>query len=136
MNAYASATAAFLAAMLSNVPTAGNAASPQIDGVVRQEIAKCWNPATAEQHYVVMVRFELNRDGSLATGPTVVDSKPSGVPDAAIRAVLRAVRECTPLKLPSEAYDSWRNVEIKFQTQPLPQPQYPGRPFGASAWPQ
>lgn len=100
-----------------------------VDGMVRQAISKCWTLPAESGPQVITVQFELNRDGSLVGSPAILDSQPPA-PDASIQAALRAIRKCTPIALPPELYDYWRNVVIRFVAQA------PGRPFGASAWPQ
>jgi TonB family protein len=119
-----------LLAVLFAAPQAAQAASSraEVDQLVWQGIAKCWAPL-AEGAHVVRVQFELNRDGSLAGAPVVLEARPAAS-GTAVEAAIKAVRDCTPIALPPEAYDYWRYVTIRFDAS------IPGRPFGASAWPQ
>ena len=115
-------------ALLAASPAAVAAGDPRIDGMVHREIAKCWSLPPSDTPYVVTVRFELGRDGSLASGPAVVAATPSNTPDIAVQAALRAVRRCTPIALPAESYEYWRQVEIKFAAEVK-------RPFGSTVSP-
>jgi colicin import membrane protein len=68
----------------------------------------------------VTVRFALNQDGTLAGDPTVL---PGDAHDALFRpmaeSALRAVRACTPLRLPAARYELWRDVEITFDPREM-----------------
>ena len=89
-----------------------------IDNAVREQISQCWSPpvGASGDNNVVRVRFTLNADGSLSDGPTV-DS--GGAPRAFADAAARAVRRCSPLKLPADAYDYWRQVDIRFDPKDM-----------------
>lgn len=90
-----------------------------IDNAVREQVSQCWSPpvgASAGDNLIVRVRFTLNADGTLQDGPTV-DS--GSAPRAFADAAARAVRRCAPLKLPPEAYDYWRSVDIRFDPKDM-----------------
>jgi len=98
---------------------------PQVAASLRQAVARQLKPhwvapqgAEADQ-LVTILRFSLNRDGSLAGRPTVVDQ--SGV-TAANRAqqarhaeqAVRAVQLAAPFDLPEEYYAQWKTVTSRF----------------------
>ena len=100
-------------------------AGPQVAASLRQAVARQLKPhwvapqgAEADQ-LVTILRFSLNRDGSLAGRPTVVDQ--SGV-TAANRAqqarhaeqAVRAVQLAAPFDLPEEYYAQWKTVTSRF----------------------
>ncbi|MCA1662541.1 MAG: hypothetical protein LC648_10520 [Novosphingobium sp.] len=100
-------------------------AGPQVAASLRQAVARQLKPhwvapqgAEADQ-LVTILRFSLNRDGSLAGRPTVVDQ--SGV-TAANRAqqarhaeqAVRAVQLAAPFDLPEEFYAQWKTVTSRF----------------------
>lgn len=90
-----------------------------IDNAVREQVSQCWSPpigGVAGESMIVRVKFTLNSDGSLSGQPSV-DSM--GASRAAADAALRAVRRCSPLKLPAEAYDYWRSVDIRFDPKDM-----------------
>jgi hypothetical protein len=63
---------------------------------------------------IATVRFKLNRGGSLADVPSVVKPATDPLSQAANESALRAVRQCTPLKLPADRYEVWKEVEVTF----------------------
>jgi colicin import membrane protein len=93
-----------------------------IDNAVREQVMQCWNPpigAANDGSLAVRVKFSLNADGSLSDGPTVVNSSSNPAFRAAAGAATRAVQRCSPLKLPPESYDYWRQVNINFDPRDM-----------------
>ncbi|MFC7051744.1 cell envelope integrity protein TolA [Hansschlegelia quercus] len=93
-----------------------------IDNAVREQVMQCWNPpvgAASDGSLAVRVQFTLNADGSLSGGPTVTNSSSNPAFRAAAGAATRAVQRCAPLKLPPEAYDYWRQVNINFDPKDM-----------------
>ncbi|MBB3971501.1 cell envelope integrity protein TolA [Hansschlegelia beijingensis] len=93
-----------------------------IDNAVREQVMQCWNPpfgASSDGSLAVRVHFTLNADGSLSGGPEVMNSSSNPAFRAAADAATRAVRRCSPLKLPAEAYDYWRQVNINFDPKDM-----------------
>ncbi|GLK69341.1 cell envelope integrity protein TolA [Hansschlegelia plantiphila] len=93
-----------------------------IDNAVREQVMQCWNPpvgATGDGSLAVKVQFTLNADGTLSGGPTVMNSSSNPAFRAAAGAATRAVQRCSPLKLPADAYDYWRQVNINFDPKDM-----------------
>lgn len=100
-------------------------AGPQVAASLRQAVARQLKPhwvapqgAEADQ-LVTILRFSLNRDGSLAGRPTVVGQ--SGVTDANrpqqgrhAEQAIRAVQLAAPFDLPDEFYGQWKTVTSRF----------------------
>lgn len=93
-----------------------------IEGMMREQISPCWNPpigAAGAEDMKVTIRFQLNSDGTLDGEPSVVQWQSSAGFQAAADSALRAVRRCSPLHLPAEAYDYWRDVQINFDPKDM-----------------
>lgn len=92
-----------------------------IQGLIRDQVGECWNPPMAGpgEDLKVRVRFQLGPDGTL-TGNPVVTARPSGsYSQAAADSATRAIRRCSPLKLPAQFYDYWKEVEITFDPREM-----------------
>jgi outer membrane biosynthesis protein TonB len=91
---------------------------------ISRQITPCWNIPVAAQG-IGGLRVELNivmgPDGSIQT-VVPVDAARMGQ-DPVFRAfaesAVRAVRACSPLKLPPESYQVWRNIIFNFDPQRL-----------------
>jgi colicin import membrane protein len=94
----------------------------KIVAMLRYQLYRCWTPPVGMvSGPPVTVSFALNQDGTLAGDPTV---RPGDQHDALFRpmaeSALRAVRACTPLRLPAAHYEFWREVEITFDPREMP----------------
>lgn len=88
---------------------------------LNQEISRQLKPywraptgADADQ-LVTILRWRLNRDGTIASGPELVSQSgktASNAPqqDLHVEAAIRAVKAAAPFKLPPEYYDYWKTV--------------------------
>jgi len=88
----------------------------EIDAL-RAQLMGCWNPpvGVAEaKDLIVVVRFALNRDGSVSGDPMVVNRGNNALFQIAAESATRAVRRCQPFRLPPSKYEAWRDVEVKF----------------------
>lgn len=85
---------------------------------LRARLAQLWTvPAGAKnpEELVVRVRFQLNRDGTVAGRPTVLTAGSSPLFQASSNSAVRAIMEGQPFKmLRAEHYDAWKEVEITF----------------------
>ena len=86
---------------------------------VKHQLMRCWVPPAgipAGTMLLVKVRFELNRDGTLARDPVVLPVNSGDLQNAqfqpAAKSALRAVRACTPLRLPAAQYEIWKEVVV------------------------
>ncbi len=93
----------------------GNTASLQ--AALRRQIGYCWRgieDLPREDQIDVVLRVELNRDGSLASNVDLISpsSRPIGRSGLAVDLALRAVRKCAPYKLPEDDYDQWKLIDV------------------------
>jgi outer membrane biosynthesis protein TonB len=102
-----------LGAPAANAPTLSQ---NEIDAL-RAQLMTCWNPPVGvadAKDLIVIVRFALNRDGSVSGEPTVVNRDANALFQVAAESATRAVRRCQPFRLPAAKYEAWRDVEVKF----------------------
>ncbi len=90
--------------------------------MVEKQIYRCWIvPVGAKGigKMKVVVRFSVDPDGSVRR-PRVVDGE-RFARDPVFRIVaesaMRAVRQCSPLRLPRESYAQWRDIEMNFDLE-------------------
>ncbi|TRD02930.1 MULTISPECIES: cell envelope integrity protein TolA [unclassified Mesorhizobium] len=91
------------------------AVTRDIHDYLMKAIQTCWAvPANATS--VARVRISLNKDGSLAGPPKILDPV-TPQPDKVAKAAVRAIKRCAPFPgLTSYAahYDLWREVVLTF----------------------
>lgn len=90
--------------------------------MVQQQISPCWSvPGGAKdvQGMKIAVRIQLNQDGTLRGAPRIEDTGKMSDPfyRAVAESALRALRNpnCSPLKLPLDEYDLWRDITFLFE---------------------
>jgi len=83
----------------------------RLEAMIRQQLYSCWNPKV---NMLVSVSFSLNRDGSLAGDPTVINRAGGAQFQIAAEDAVRAVRACSPLRLPASKYEFWQGLIIDF----------------------
>lgn len=100
-------------------------AGPQVAASLSQAIARQLKPRWVAPQgadadlLVTFVRFNLNRDGSLAGSPQIISQ--SGVTEANsaqkgrhAEQAIRAVQLAAPFELPDQFYESWKTVTSRF----------------------
>lgn len=103
------------------------AAGPQVQasllGAISRSLRPHWQGKVPEgadsEKLVTVLRWNLNRDGSLAGRPEVVRQEgitDANRPQAARHAeqAIRAVQLAAPFDLPDQYYDTWKRVTIRF----------------------
>tara|TARA_R100000365_G_scaffold3696_1_gene13718 strand:+ start:21662 stop:22060 length:399 start_codon:yes stop_codon:yes gene_type:complete len=78
---------------------------------------RCWAPPIdmLDSGVTSVVLVELNPDGSVAATTIVGDEQP-----ALDKAAIDAVERCGPYTMmPREAHDSWRQIEVTFDTRDI-----------------
>jgi outer membrane biosynthesis protein TonB len=93
----------------------GSTASLQ--AAMRRQVGYCWRgieDLPEEDQINVVVSVQLARDGSLIGNAELVSprSRPVGRSGFAVDLALRAVRTCAPYKLPEDAYEEWKDIEV------------------------
>jgi hypothetical protein len=81
-------------------------------------ISQCWKPpagVTETTLDYVVLRVQLEPDGSLAGSPVLVEDKSSILGPALASSAIQALTTCQPFTmLKPEHYDQWRDIEVKF----------------------
>lgn len=107
----------------------GKAAAAQINpavlaGTISRQITPCWNIPVAAQG-IGGLRAELNivmgPDGGVQSVVPMDAARMTTDPvfRAFAESAVRAVRACSPLKLPPESYQVWRNIIFNFDPSQL-----------------
>ena len=97
----------------------------EIDAL-RRQIERCWNPpagAPEAENLVVEVKLAINPDGTVRHTRIVDTARMSRDPfyRAAAESVRRAIKSplCTPLKLPLDKYELWKDTTLRFDPREL-----------------
>ncbi len=102
-------------------PTLGNRLTLSEIDAVRRQIEPCWNVqigARNPEELVVEVNMQMNRNGTVRQAYVVDRDRMSRDPhyraagESAMRAVLN--KKCSPLKLPPDKYDRWKEITLTF----------------------
>ena len=93
--------------------------------LIKQQLVPCWNvPAGARdaKELSVRIRASVNQDGTVRTASIVDQGRMS---DPLIRAAAESARrtffnpQCTPLKLPADKYEVWKDLDVTFDPRDL-----------------
>jgi hypothetical protein len=93
--------------------------------LIHQQIERYWSPPAGARDagdLVVLIRIQLNPDGSLRAQPELVDRSRLGEDfwRAAAESALRAVRRSEPLRnLPPGKYEQWRDIDFTFNPKDM-----------------
>jgi len=102
-----------------HAPLGSQLTASELD-LVREQIARCWNinaGARDAKDLVVEIRASVQPDGTV-TQATIVDQ--GRMSDPVWRAAAESARRaffnpnCTPLKLPPDKYDTWKDLDVDF----------------------
>jgi outer membrane biosynthesis protein TonB len=93
---------------------------------LKYQLAQCWNVPTGAMNaedLIVDIRLEVNPDRTVKVAE-IVDQGRYGSDDffrAAADSARRAVfnPRCTPLQLPPDKYDTWKNILIRFNPKDM-----------------
>ncbi len=98
--------------------SAARLSQSEIDAFKRR-ISDCWIPPVgmdSAQELVVVFRVIFNPDGSVKSGPDVVEGKPDVNGPVFAESARRAILKCQPYTmLRRETYDSWKDIELAFR---------------------
>ena len=86
---------------------------------IRRQLAACWNvPAVLQdtKDFYVDVRVEMNPDGTVKSAVITGSRGDRRYKQALEDSTLRAIKNCSPLKLPLHRYDQWKTITIRFDT--------------------
>jgi len=96
------------------------------EDTLKAQIYGCWSIPLGlpfNEDLLVRIKLKLNRDGSVAK-TEILDharmNKPGqGFYKVLVESVLRAIKLCQPLKVPSEGYDNWKELILNFDAREL-----------------
>jgi hypothetical protein len=97
------------------VPNAPQLSQNEID-LLRAQLMACWNPPAGlagSKDLILVMRFSLNRDGSLSGEPKIVNPGTTALFKIAAESAIKDVWRCQPFRLPAAKYEAWREVEIR-----------------------
>ncbi len=93
-------------------------------GAIKRQVEPCYElgslQGTPAMTIVTSLRLRFNKDGSIATAPTVTEQTGVNAGNQAYARQIaevgrRAVLRCAPLKLPAELYEGgWEDIELRF----------------------
>lgn len=94
---------------------------------IRAQVAPCWNPPIGGvdvRKMTVLLRADFGRDGRVIGNPVIVGQTgaTSGNGDYArafAETARRAVLRCSPLRLPANLYDLWKQADINFDPESM-----------------
>ncbi|MHA7872027.1 MAG: hypothetical protein ACX939_06745, partial [Hyphococcus sp.] len=104
---------------------AGDRLTASDEAKMRAAVERCWNAATIigaprPEDLVVVIEFELNRDGTLTSAPRVANALQISLSGnrfwkVAEREAISAVVKCAPYDfLPPERYETWKEFKLNF----------------------
>lgn len=93
---------------------------------IKRQLEPCWNlPAGAKdfENMVIQIKVAVNRDGRVRAANIENSTRMFADPffRAAAESALRAVKNprCSPLKLPAENYDVWKDLTLVFNPKDM-----------------
>lgn len=99
----------------------GPAEAASLNSAIARQIKPHWSAPSGvdAEELVTMVRFRLNRDGTLAGSPDCVSQSGVTASNAAQKGLhceraIRAIRLAAPFDLPDQFYDKWKLVTSRF----------------------
>ena len=93
--------------------------------MIRAQIYRCWSiPAGAKDaaNLIVPIHVRLQPDGTVISAEHAGDSLRSNTDSfyrAAAESASRAVRACSPLKVPPTKYEQWKELTLRFNPKEI-----------------
>jgi outer membrane biosynthesis protein TonB len=89
------------------------------ENAIKRQLYGCWSPPSGAKNareMAVVVRIKFAPDGSVIEASHVDRGIFTGnhFYNAAVAAALRAVWKCSPLQIPKNEYDNWKEIEFNF----------------------
>ena len=101
--------------------------SPVEINIIRRQIESCWRiPAMARkaENLVIYIAVVMNPDGTVRRAEIVDRARVARDPifRAVAASALRAIidPQCSPLQLPPQKYQQWRNFTLSFNPKEMP----------------
>jgi colicin import membrane protein len=93
-----------------------------LKGMLKSQLNGCWRPpgtGGGEEVPVVELHWTMNPDGSVAGEPRVTSAPPTTAGQVYAEAALRAVKMCSPFRLPPDKYNAWRSIDWTFDPRQM-----------------
>ena len=97
----------------------------QLGSLIRDQLAQCWSPPAGVNDGAALkpvVRLSLMADGSVTGTPTIINDQSSPAFRAMADSAVRAVRKCSPFKIPAQFapfYNDWKDWTVTFDPKEL-----------------
>lgn len=90
---------------------------------IKEKIEKCWNTASLSinaKNFVVKLQFTMDENGNVTGSPIVTNRQAGAEFAAAAGSAVRAVRGCSPLPVPKNKYEAWKEgINLTFNLADL-----------------
>jgi colicin import membrane protein len=93
-----------------------------LKGMLKSQLNGCWRPpgtGGGEEVPVVELHWEMGPDGALIGEPRVTSAPPTTAGQVYTEAAVRAVKMCSPFRLPPDKYDAWKIVDWTFDPRQM-----------------
>lgn len=93
-----------------------------LKGMLKSQLNGCWRPpgtGGGEEVPVVELHWEMSPDGSLIGEPRVTSAPSTTAGQVYTEAAVRAVKMCSPFRLPPDKYDAWKIVDWTFDPRQM-----------------
>ena len=97
----------------------------QIGSIIKDQLAQCWSPPAAVSDGASLkpiVRVSLLPDGTVTGSPSIANEQSSPAFRAMADSALRAVRKCSPFKIPAQFapfYNDWKDWTVTFDPKEM-----------------
>mgnify|MGYP001052966434 CR=1 FL=1 len=93
-----------------------------LKGMIKSQLNGCWRPpgtGGGEEVPVVELHWDLNPDGSVIGEPRVTSAPPTTAGQVYTEAAVRAVKMCSPFRLPPDKYNAWKSIDWTFDPRQM-----------------
>lgn len=87
----------------------------QIDRLVAQ-MQRCWRLPPPRARLTIELRINLDPQGNIEGTPQVLDGPQDQDASRVTAEAIKAVKDCGPYKFDPAEYDTWKHVDITFET--------------------
>ena len=97
----------------------------QIGSLIKDQLAQCWSPPAGVADGAALkpvVRVSMLPDGTVTGSPTIINDQSSPAFRAMADSAVRAVRKCSPFKIPAQFapfYNDWKDWTVTFDPKDM-----------------
>lgn len=114
---------ASIGAQNASAPKMSPSLADQLNELIIEQYYRCWDPSDAsDDAYQPSITLQVALDGSLIGEPKWLNPTNDPVMRARGEGALRAVRKCSPLKIPAQFaqyYQDWKTLRVRFKKEGL-----------------